>query len=110
MHACHARAVYQFEDRMKPSTSVLIATLFVATAFGQQLDRTFHFSHAETVQDMQQITTVVRAIAEIKQIAPDTEQKLLSIHGTAAQIALAEWLINELDQPVSAQLGSGSDA
>ena len=89
---------------------VLTATLFAATAFGQQLDRTFHFSHAETVQDMQQIATVVRAIAEFKQIAPDTEQKLLSVHGTAGQIALTEWLMNELDQPVGAQPGSGSDA
>lgn len=90
--------------------SALTATLFAVTAFGQQLDRTFHFAHAETVQDMQQIATVVRAITEIKQMAPDTEQKLLSVHGTAGQIALTEWLIGELDQPVGAQPGSGSDA
>jgi hypothetical protein len=90
--------------------SALTASLFAVTAFGQQLDRTFHFAHAETVQDMQEITTVVRAITEIKQIAPDTEQKLLSVHGTAGQIALTEWLMNELDQPVGAQPGSGSDA
>ena len=91
-------------------SSVLTATLFAAAAFGQQLDRTFHFAHAETVQDMQEIATVVRAITEIKQIAADTEQKLLSVHGSTGQIALAEWLMNELDQPASAQPGSGSNA
>ncbi|MDP8979203.1 MAG: hypothetical protein M3O35_01285 [Acidobacteriota bacterium] len=89
---------------------VLTAVLFAAAAFGQPLDKTFHFAHTESVQDIQQMATVVRAIVDFKQIAPDTEQKLLSVRGTAGQIALAEWLINELDQPADAPRGSGSEA
>src|SRR5713226_9261074 len=101
MHACHACFVKQCEVCMQIRiVSALTVTLFATAAFGQQLDRTFHFTHAETVQDMQEIVTVVRAITEIKQMAPDTEQKLLSVHATAGQIALTEWLMNELDQPV----------
>src|ERR1700731_2398209 len=106
MHACLACAVLLFEDCMHMRIAgVLTATLFAATAFGQQIDRTFHFAHAGTVQEMQEITTMVRAIAEIKQMAPDTEQKLLSVRGSAGQIALTEWLMNELDQPMGAQHG-----
>ena len=89
---------------------VLTLVLFGAAAFGQQLDKTFRFANAESVQDIQQMAAVVRGIVDFKQVAPDTGQKLLSVHGTAGQIALAEWLINELDQPADGARGSGSEA
>src|SRR5437016_1014773 len=81
----------------------LSAALFVSAAFGQSskeqsLDRTLRFTHTESSQNMQEIAVAVRAITDISQAAVDIEQKLLMVHGTAGQIALAEWLFNELDQ------------
>ena len=40
---------------------------------------------------------VVRVIAEVPQASPDAEQKTLDVRGTPDQVALAEWLVNELD-------------
>jgi type II secretory pathway component GspD/PulD (secretin) len=50
---------------------------------------------------VQEITNVVRAMAETP-AAVNQATKTLSVHGTSAQIALAEWLVSELDQPAAA--------
>ena len=87
------------------------AILFVITtvvALGQKpadgnADRTFQFIHTEGVQNLQEVATAIRTIADIKQASVDTAQKSLAVRGTAAQIGVAEWLWKELDQfPVPA--------
>ncbi len=82
----------------------VIAALFATAAYGQpaadeKLDRVLHFTHAATAQDLQEVTTVIRSITELPQASADTAQKALVLRGTAGQIALAGWLIKELDQP-----------
>jgi hypothetical protein len=62
-----------------------------------------HFTHAETNRELQEIATSMRAITEIPQVSVDTEQRTLTLHGTAAQIALAEWLLNQWDNSAPAQ-------
>jgi hypothetical protein len=42
-------------------------------------------------------------MTEIRQASTDTAQRALTLHGTAAQIAVAEWLFNELDRPTNPQ-------
>jgi hypothetical protein len=46
-----------------------------------------------------EVATVIRTIADIQQVSADNEQKSLKVHATAGQIAMAEWLFNELDNP-----------
>ncbi|MGB7760696.1 MAG: hypothetical protein WBL61_12760 [Bryobacteraceae bacterium] len=46
------------------------------------------------------MATAVKQMADMD-IAPDMAQKTVSLSGAAAQAALAEWLLNQLDQPVS---------
>jgi hypothetical protein len=79
----------------------LIAFL-VATgvaAFGQApaSDRTFYFAHAGTTQAMQEIATSVRTIGDMSQVSVDESNKSLTVHGTADQLTLAEWLFTGLD-------------
>ena len=81
---------------------IAIAALCACVAFAQapaDLDRVFHFTNAETAQAMQEIATVIRAMTEMTQVSADTAQKTLAVRGTAGQIALADWLFNELDKP-----------
>jgi hypothetical protein len=84
----------------------LTTALFASLALGQTasnpgLDRVFNLAQTDTPQNVQEITNVVRAMAEI-QATVDQAAKSLSVHGTGAQITLAEWLVSELDQPVAA--------
>jgi len=82
------------------------ATLFIAFAFvslaDAQVDRVLHFTSIESAQEFQEIGTVVSKITDIQQASVDTAEKALVLHGTAAQIALAEWLFTTLDRPVVA--------
>jgi hypothetical protein len=84
-----------------------ISVLFVGRGSGQspdkgdQLDRTFYLTHTATTQQFQEVATVIRTIADIKQISTDNDQKSVTIHATAPQIAMAEWLFNELDSPLA---------
>ncbi len=82
-----------------------IIGVFTSAAFGQVLaddvERVFHFNHTEVVQNIQEIATVIRAIANVPQASADATQRTLTVHGTAGQIALAEWLFSNLDKPTN---------
>lgn len=85
-----------------------IAALLASAAFGhppaeENLDRVFHFTRTETVEDLQQIATVVRSISETRHVSSDTAQRSLTLRGTPSQIAVADWLFNELDRSSAAQ-------
>ena len=92
-------------DPMFGKTVLLVFALFLASvAPGQapaeeSIARVLSLVHAQTAQDVQEIGLVIRAVSEIRQLAVDTERKSLAVRGTTGQIALAEWLSKELDQP-----------
>jgi hypothetical protein len=48
---------------------------------------------------MMQIGTTVRTITDIRHMSTDPGQRTLTMRGTAVQIALAEWLFNDLEKP-----------
>jgi hypothetical protein len=80
--------------------------LFASAAFGQapgeqSMDRVFHFTHNQTAQGFQEIATVMRTVAGIRQLSVVAAPRVLTLRGTADQIALAEWLFNELDKPAT---------
>jgi hypothetical protein len=88
------------------SAGFLTAALFGLLALGQTasnpgLDRVFQLAQTDTPQNVQEITNVVRAMTEAP-AAVNQATKSLSVHGTSAQIALAGWLVSELDQPAAA--------
>ncbi len=86
------------------TTRFVITALFASPVFAQlpaagTLDQVLHFTHAETEQDLQEIATDIRGITDIPQVSIDTARRTLTLHGTAAQIALAEWLLNQWENP-----------
>jgi hypothetical protein len=80
---------------------VLGVALFSAVASAQDRDRTFYLTHTATTQQFQEVATAIRTIADTQQITTDNDQKRVTIHATAPQIAMAEWLFNELDSPIA---------
>jgi hypothetical protein len=81
--------------------------LFVPRGSGQspdkvdQRDRTFYLTHTPTVQQFQEVATLIRTITNIQKVAADNEQKSVTVHASDGQIAMAEWLFNELDSPAA---------
>ncbi len=81
---------------------VIGLALSATVIFGQSTelrDRVFYLTHTDTVQQFQEVATVIRTIANIKQVSTDNDQKSVTVHATDGQIAMAEWLFNELDNP-----------
>jgi hypothetical protein len=64
-----------------------------------EVARVFFLTHTQTPQDLQEVATVVRSMAEIRRLFTYNTAKAITLRGTAGEIALAEWLIQELDQP-----------
>jgi len=75
----------------------------------ENVHRTLYFKHTGSVQHFQEIATVIRAIADIRQLSVDATVKALLLHGTAGQIGLAEWLFSRMDQAPNRQSQLGQD-
>lgn len=76
-----------------------IMACFCSGQTPEQRDRTFYLTHTPTVQQFQEVAMVIRTIADIPQAAVDKDQKSVTVRASAGQIAMAEWLFNELDNP-----------
>jgi len=82
--------------------AIVLGLAVVSTvASAQDLDRTFYLTHTDTIQHFQEVATVIRTIANIEKISTDNDQKSVTVHASAPQIAMAEWLFNELDSPIA---------
>jgi type II secretory pathway component GspD/PulD (secretin) len=85
----------------------VIPILFAAAAFGQapaaQTEaQVFHFTDAQDPISIQEITNAIRSVGEITQASLDTNAKTLAVNGTPAQLALASWIFNTIQQPAPA--------
>jgi hypothetical protein len=68
-----------------------------------QVTRVFYAAHLKTAQQLQEMTNLIRTIAEIQRMFPNTAQQAIAVRGTAAQVDEAEWLFRELDKPAGAR-------
>jgi hypothetical protein len=85
-------------------TTAIGFALLAVPGWGQTTDlrdRTFYLTHTATVQQFQAVATTIRTITDIREISTDNDQKSVTVHATAPQIAMAEWLFNELDSPIA---------
>lgn len=78
--------------------------LSVSTCFGQQatvsgVNRTFHLTNVATPRALQELATVLRTVGDIGNLSVEGAASTVSVSATPADIALAEWLIHEMDQP-----------
>ena len=62
----------------------------------------YGLAHAATIQSVYDIATTLRTVAEIQKIFA-ISTPIVTLRGTASQMALAEFLLAELDQPAQAR-------
>jgi hypothetical protein len=84
-----------YEEYAMLTKTILILASLNASVFAQPLERVLHLTLVETEQQLQEIATSLRGITEIPQVSVDSAQMSLTLHGTAAQIAAAEWLLGQ---------------
>ena len=61
--------------------------------------RVFNLAHADSPAILQETINLMRGITDIQRAFPVTDLRTMAVRGTASQIAMAEWLFNELDKP-----------
>jgi len=66
---------------------------------GDDVVKVLYLTNTETVMAFQEASTVIRSIAYIRRGFTYNTPRAFMVRGTAEQIALAEWLANELDKP-----------
>ncbi len=89
--------------RWNPFRYAVIALL--ASAAGghllaqESIERSLYLTHAASTEDRQSLAVAVRMIVNPGLITVDEEKKSVTLRGTPQQIAMAEWLVQELDRP-----------
>lgn len=66
----------------------------------------FSLAHLQTARDLQEAVNVVRSVADIQRFIPYNAAMAIGAAGTADQIAVAEWLLGELDAPGQPRTGA----
>lgn len=88
--------------------SAIVAFVSASLAFGQAVQnpsqaRVFRFAHIKVTRNLNECATMIRSIADIADIAVDTSAFTVTLKGSAAQIAMAEWLVAQVDKPIAEQ-------
>jgi general secretion pathway protein D len=80
-------------------------TIYVATdsknkrqEIEPQVLKTFYLSNVSSGTDLQDLTNTLRSVLELQRIQQIVSQGAIVVRGTAAQVALAEKLINDIDK------------
>ncbi|MBX9599860.1 MAG: hypothetical protein K2X35_02610 [Bryobacteraceae bacterium] len=77
-----------------------IASLCGLALLAQQLDtRVVEPRHATSVRDGQELATVIRSAAEIRDVRISPDGKQISFTGSPDQLAMMSWLASALDVP-----------
>jgi hypothetical protein len=69
---------------------------------GETAVKVFYLPYTATVQQFQEVATMVRTIAEIRRVFTYNASRALTARGNPDQIALAGWMVGELGKPVTA--------
>ena len=80
----------------------LIMALALSAAFWQT-NRIFQVTQDENKQELEEIATVLRGTGDIQQVSLDDIKRTLTVEGTAGQIAMADWLVRQMDLPANGE-------
>jgi hypothetical protein len=70
---------------------------------GDDVARVFELTYPETPQQLQEIVTLIRSVADIQRLFVSNARRAVALRATAERVALAAWLVSELDRPVNGQ-------
>jgi hypothetical protein len=69
---------------------------------GETAVRVFYLPYTSTIQQFQEVATLIRTIVEIRRVFTYNPPRALVVRGTTDQIAAAAWMVQELGKPVDA--------
>jgi hypothetical protein len=79
---------------------VLIFAFAASLAFGQT-SRVFELTHNQTPHDLQAMATLCSAVADLHHVSIGNARHSLAVEGDAGQIAVADWLVRQLEVPAA---------
>jgi hypothetical protein len=65
----------------------------------ENVTRIFYFANTPALLDFWEMVALIRVLADVHRVCPYNAARAFAVRGTSDQLALAEWLFNELDQP-----------
>ncbi|HXM41082.1 MAG TPA: hypothetical protein VN924_07505 [Bryobacteraceae bacterium] len=77
---------------------------------GDDVARVFELTYPETPQQLQEIVTLIRSVGDIQRLFVYIQRRTVVLRATAERVALAAWLVSELDKPVNGQVANGDSA
>jgi general secretion pathway protein D len=69
--------------------------------YEEQVMKVFYLNNVNTPQELQEIVTTIRSVADLQRLFVYNAQNAIIARGEADRIALAEKIINDLDKPKS---------
>ena len=65
--------------------------------------RVFELTNAQTAEQCQELVTLIRSVADMQRLILYYGRRAVALRGPAEKVALAAWLVKELDQPADGQ-------
>ena len=84
-----------------PSQDPQVASYAGLTDSSDQL-RVFRLAHPTGPQPFQEVVNSIRVVPDMSKVFPSFTKAVIAVRGSADQLALAEWLFKQLDQPPAA--------
>ena len=85
--------------RNEPMRHSATSQYFIQDPADRRVLQVLYMADTESFQDLEMVATAMRTTAEVRWAFIYNPSKALAIRGKAGQVATAEWLFNELDQP-----------
>jgi hypothetical protein len=75
-----------------------VSSEFLLAGDKEGVTRVFFVANAATIQAFQEMAQLIRTAVEVRRTFTLNAPKAIIVRGTADQVAMAEWLLNEADQ------------
>jgi hypothetical protein len=100
-----------FDELDKPSTTLVkhaASPQFFLPGDKEGVTRVFYVAHAKTVPAFQEIAKLLRETVLIRRVFTNNPHRAIIARGTPEEVAITEWLFDELDQPRTGSLSEPS--
>ncbi len=84
------------------------AALVPMFAAAQAQEKTFRFTTPATEQASMEMRTALTTISDTKMVAMDDAAHTVRVRGTDEQVKLGEWIVSQLDKPVTPNYSGAS--
>lgn len=95
--------------RQHSASSEYLLPAAPSPASNENVTRIFYFANTPAILDFVEVAALIQTLADFRGVYPYYSLRALGVRGTSDQLALTEWLFNELDQPAHPNPSHRSD-